>query len=95
MPPTAMGEWAGDDGVPSSRVRRASGTILRWTIALTVAGVALGVWLTLARVPFYADSGAKPTDIGSYSFWIAIGGIVGAVAGMVIGVIAALIGAAR
>ena len=75
--------------------RRPLGTIVRWTIVLAAVGIALGVCFMFGRVPAYVDSGAKPTNIGFYSFWIPLLGILGALTGLVIGAIAALVSAIR
>ena len=65
-------------------------TILRWTGAVALVGVAVGIWAMLERIPPMAESGRKPTEFWFYAFWIPIGAIVGAAVGIVLGIVVAI-----
>lgn len=69
---------------------RALQTIVRWTIAFALVGLAIGVWAMFERVPPMAESGRKPTEFWAYAFWLPIGGTFGALAGCAVGIVMAL-----
>ena len=51
-------------------------------------GLALGVWAMFERFPIIAESGRKPTDVLSYSFWIPVFTVLGVIVGAALDAIA-------
>ena len=69
---------------------RALRTIVRWTIAFALVGLAVGVWAMFERVPPMAESGRKPTEVWAYAFWLPIGGTAGTLTGFAVGIVVAV-----
>ena len=60
---------------------------LRWSIAWTILGTIAGVLMMLGRVPPIAESGAKPSELSFYAFWIPILGVAAGAFGFALGLV--------
>src|SRR5258708_17263397 len=61
--------------------------LLRWTAAWTLIGVIGGVAMMFVKVPPIAESGAKPSDLWFYAFWIPVLGVAAGVFGFALGLL--------
>jgi hypothetical protein len=64
---------------------------LRWSIAWTILGTIAGILMMLAKVPPIAESGAKPTELWFYAFWIPIFAAAAGVVGFAMGLLFSLL----
>src|SRR5215475_1993630 len=59
----------------------------RWSVAWTILGTIAGILMMLARVPPIAESGAKPSELWFYAFWIPIFAVAAGVFGFAMGLL--------